>query len=139
MFKAQEGDTLEENGLYSRMTENELKFAKQYRADIAEVYKKLALDHMPGAFKEFVPLASSNESMNSSSLTKTKKIDPPVPQPNLSSTVFVKAVEDINGVRIEDEAGRGRDENYDMAAGSQHILNYKSVANLIRSGQVKLV
>jgi len=137
--KAQEGDTLEENGLYSRMTENELKFAKQYRADIAEVYKKLALDHMPGAFKEFAPLASSNESMNSSSLTKTKKIDPPVPQPNLSSTVFVKAVEDITGVRIEDEAGRGRDEDYDMAAGSQHILNYKSVANLIRNGQVKLV
>merc|ERR1719362_1909748 len=56
------------------MTANELKFAKQYRADIAEVYKKLALDHMPGAFKEFVPLASSNESMNSSSLAKTKKL-----------------------------------------------------------------
>lgn len=71
--KAQESDTLEENGMYTRMTANELKFAKQYRADIAEVYKKLALDHMPGAFKEFVPLASSNESMNSSSLAKTKK------------------------------------------------------------------
>ena len=57
----------------------------------------------------------------------------------MNSTVFVKAVEDVSGVVIEDEAGRGRDEDYDMAAGSQHILNYKSVANLIRNGRVKLM
>ena len=122
------------------MTEQELKFAKTYRSDISEVFKKLALDYMPGAFKDFEPISSANDSINTSSLSsRNRKPDPPVPRPNMNSTVFVKAVEDISGVVIEDEAGRGRDEDYDMAAGSQHILNYKSVANLIRNGRVKLM
>ena len=130
---------MSENLIYSRMTEDELKFARQYRNDIAEVFKKLALDYMPGPVKEFAPLTTPNESFNTSSITKTRKIDPPVPQPNMNSTVFVKAVEDVTGVIIEDEAGRGGDESYDMAAGSQHIMSYKSISNLIRSGSVKLI
>ena len=122
------------------MTKEELKFAINYRADISEVFKKLALDYMPGAFKDFEPILSANDSINTSSIaSRNRKPDPPVPRPNLNSTVFVKAVDDVTGVSIEDEAGRGRDEDYDMAAGSQHILNYKSVAHLIRSGRVKLM
>ena len=122
------------------MTEEELKFAKSYRSDISEVFKKLALDYMPGAFKDFAPIASANDSLNISSLaSRGRKLDPPVPQPNLNSTVFVKAVKNITGISIEDEAGRGRDEDYDMTAGSQHILNYKSVDHLIRNGDVRLM
>ena len=117
------------------MTNEELKFARQYRADLADVFKKLALDHMPGPFKDFAPLTSANELFSN----KSKKIDPPVPQPNMNSTVFVKAVEDVRGVTIEDEANRERDEDMDMAPGSQHIMKYKSVANLIRDGRVKLI
>ena len=122
------------------MTKEELKFAKTYRDDISDVFKKLALDYMPGPFKEFEPIASANDSINTSSISsRNRKPDPPVPRPNLNSTVFVKAVDNVTGVSIEDEAGRGRDEDYDMAAGSQHILNYKSVAHLIRNGRVKLM
>lgn len=130
----------EDTTMYPRMTSDEVKFAKQYRADIGEVFKKLALDHMPGKFQEFGPAASASMSSNNSSNPSLgKKLDPPAPQPNLNATVFVQAVEDVRGVNIEDEAGRGRDEEYDMIAGSQHILNYKSVSNLIRSGSVKLM
>lgn len=128
--KAMENSSeMNEHLTYSKMTEEELTFARQYRTNIADVFKKLALDHMPGPFKDFAPLVS----------TITKKIDPPVPQPNMNSTVFVKAVEDVRGVTIEDEANRGRDEDYDMPSGSQHIMTYKSVANLIRDGRVKLI
>ena len=126
--------------MYPRMTPDEVKFAQQYRADITEVFKKLALDHMPGKFREFGPSPSASISNNSlSNQSLGKKLDPPVPQPNLNATVFVKAVEGIRGVNIEDEAGRGRDEEYDMMAGSQYILNYKSVAHLIHDGRVKLM
>jgi len=136
----EDGADSNSHSLYSKMTEQELKFAKTYRSDISEVFKKLALDYMPGAFKDFEPISSANDSINTSSLSsRNRKPDPPVPRPNMNSTVFVKAVEDVSGVVIEDEAGRGRDEDYDMAAGSQHILNYKSVANLIRNGRVKLM
>ena len=51
------------------MTEQELKFAKTYRSDISEVFKKLALDYMPGAFKDFEPILSANDSINTSSLS----------------------------------------------------------------------
>lgn len=136
----EDGSESNSHSLYSKMTKEELKFAINYRADISEVFKKLALDYMPGAFKDFEPISSANDSINTSSIaSRNRKPDPPVPRPNLNSTVFVKAVDDVTGVSIEDEAGRGRDEDYDMAAGSQHILNYKSVAHLIRSGRVKLM
>ena len=122
------------------MTADEVRFAKQYREDISEVFKKLALNYMPGKFQEFSPMASVSTSSNSlSHSTSAKKLDPPIPQPNLNAKVFVKAVVDVRGVNVEDDAGRGRDEEYDMIAGSQHILNYKSVANLIRNGTVKLM
>ena len=78
------------------MTPDEVKFAKQYRADIVEVFKKLALDHMPGKFQEFGPAASASISSNNSSNPSTgKKLDPPAPQPNLNATVFVQAVDDV--------------------------------------------
>ena len=62
-----------------------------------------------------------------------------MPGPNPNSAVFVQAVRDLRGVVIDDEAERGRDEEYDMAAGSQHIMNYKSISPHLRRGDVKLV
>ena len=120
------------------MTKEELTFANRYKNDLQELFQKLALDHMPGRAKEFDPAPSSSGG-GSSNQPKGKGIDPLPPQPNLNSCVFVKAVGDVSGVVILDEAGKGRDEEYDMPAGSQHIISYKSVANLIRNGSVKLM
>lgn len=128
----------EHMALYSRMSENELTFARQYRINLTELFERLALDHMPGKSKEFNPVASVTD--NSSSLQPpSKKIDPPPPQPNLNSAVFVKAVADVKGVYIQDDAGRGREEEYDMIAGSQHILSYKTISEHLRIGSVKLI
>ena len=62
-----------------------------------------------------------------------------MPHPNLNAAVFVQAVRDVRGVVIEDEAERGRDEEYDLEAGSQHVLNYKCIASYLNRGDVKLV
>ena len=124
--------------MYSRMSENELRFAKQYRINLTELFERLALDHMPGKSKEFNPVASVTNS-GSSNQPPSKKIDPPPPQPNLNSAVFVKAVADVKGVYIQDDAGRGREEEYDMMAGSQHILSYKTISDQLRNGSVKLI
>ena len=123
---------------YSRMSENELRFANQYRINLTELFERLALDHMPGKSKEFNPVGSVTIN-SSSNLPPSKKIEPPPPQPNLNSAVFVKAVADVKGVYIQDDAGRGRDEEYDMIAGSQHILSYKTIAEHLRNGSVKLI
>lgn len=41
----EDGADSNSHSLYSKMTEQELKFAKTYRSDISEVFKKLALLH----------------------------------------------------------------------------------------------
>ena len=120
------------------MSENELKFAKQYRINLTELFERLALDHMPGKSKEFNPVGSVTNN-SSSNLPPSKKIEPPPPQPNLNSAVFVKAVADVKGVYIQDDAGRGREEEYDMIAGSQHILSYKTISKHLRNGSLKLI
>lgn len=114
---------------YRKLTKDELKFAQDYKESLDTLFKDLALDHLPGKAADF----SSTQARKSTSGTA------PVPSPNLNSSVFVKAVRDIRGVVIEDEAERGRDEEYDMAAGSQHVINYKCIASYLKRGDVKLV
>ena len=111
---------------YRKLTKEELKFARDYRDSLDGLFKDLALSHLPGKAAEF-------------SSAQARKASAPVPGPNLNSAVFVRALKDLSGVVIEDEAERGRDEEYDMAAGSQHIMNYKSILPHLKRGDVKLV
>jgi hypothetical protein len=110
--------------LFFRLTTEEATFAQSYKNNLDTLFKKLALDHMPGKAADFSKFGDSSTE---------------APKPNLNAAVFVKADEDIQGVFIEDEAGRGRDEEYDMEKDSQHILRYKSVSHLVQSGAVRLI
>ena len=69
----EDGSESNSHSLYSKMTKEELKFAINYRADISEVFKKLALDYMPGAFKDFEPISSANDSINTSSINSRNR------------------------------------------------------------------
>lgn len=111
----------------SKLTTEEATYLRSYKANIDGLFKKLALDHMPGKASDFSRFGEVSSSQG----------DPP--KPNLNAAVFVKALENIQGVFIEDEAGRGRDEEYDMEKGSQHILRYKSISHLVQSGALKLI
>ena len=112
------------------LTTEEATFLRSHKKNIDNLFNKLALDHIPSRarntkFSEFS--ASTTNASNEA------------PKPNLNATVFVKANEDVQGVFIEDEAGRGRDEEYDLEKDSQHVLRYKSVSHLVQSGAVKLI
>ena len=112
------------------LTTEEATFLRSHKKNVDNLFNKLALDHIPARarnvkFSEFS--ASSTNASNEA------------PKPNLNATVFVKANEDVQGVYIEDEAGRGRDEEYDLEKDSQHVLRYKSVSHLVQSGAVKLI
>lgn len=134
VFHLLESQEAQENIIVA-MTPQELRFATQFRKDLEAHFKRLALDHLPSKVAEL----NLGSSAASSSASVARQVDPPVPRPDLSKTVFVRAVRDVRGVLIEDEANRDRDEEYDMAAGSQHILKYRSVAHLIRNGSVRLM
>lgn len=114
--------------LNAKLTTEEATFLRSYKDNLDNLFKKLALDHIPGKSADFSQFGE----------TSNRTVQDP-PKPNLNAAVFVKADEDIQGVFIEDEAGRGRDEEYDMEKDSQHVMRYKSVSHLIQSGAVRLV
>ncbi|XP_061712655.1 DNA replication complex GINS protein SLD5 isoform X2 [Cydia pomonella] len=58
--------------------------------------------------------------------------------PNLYSHVFLKANNTVTGVVLEDQPG-DQDEEIDLEDGSQHILQYKPIAELVKNGKVQLV
>lgn len=53
------------------------------------------------------------------------------------SFVFLKSKENVEGVVIDDDDDDG--DIADLTAGSQMIMSYKSVSNLIKNGVVKLI
>lgn len=58
-------------------------------------------------------------------------------EPNMYSFVFLKSKENIEGVVIDED-----DDDSDIAdlrAGSQMIISYKSVSNLVKNGAVRLI
>ena len=120
---------LSDDELNAKLTSEEATFMRSHKSNIDTLFKKLALNHIPvkaADFSKFGEISNSNASNEA-------------PKPNMNAAVFVKADEDVRGVYIEDEAGRGREEEYDMEKDSQLVLRYKSVRHLIQSGAVKLV
>jgi hypothetical protein len=58
--------------------------------------------------------------------------------PNLSSHVFLRAKQNITGVVIEGD-NENREEEVDLDENSQHIMQYKSVANYLKTGAIQLI
>lgn len=115
----------------SMLTTEEATFLTNFKKNTDNLFKKLALDHIPARSADFSKFGENSK------FQLDRNIE--APNPNLNATVFVKADEDIQGVLIEDEADQGREEEMDMEKNSQHVLRYKSVSHLVQLGKVRLV
>ena len=115
--------------LDSKLTVEEATFLGKYKNNLDKLFSNLALSH--------IPERAANFSKFGEITGKSDQLDPPMP--NINAAVFVKAEEDMRGVFVEDEAGRERDEEFDMEKDSQHILRYKSVSHLLKNGSVKMI
>jgi len=62
----------------------------------------------------------------------------PIVAPNLQSMVFLKSKEDVEGVVMDDGSGEDN-ELIDLTQGSQVLVSYMSVANLVKKGDVHLI
>lgn len=80
------------------------------------LFRTLALQHMPGSFQAF--------DVNKLSV-----------KPNMQAYVFLKANTRVNGIVLPGSV----DEEIDLEAGSQHIIQYNAVADLVKSGDVQLI
>lgn len=109
----------------SRSTEDaflsppELKFAKEFLAHMEDHFRLIALRHMPPNVQDF---------------DKAKM----VVIPNISSHVFLRAKQSITGVVIEGDI-ENREEEVDLEENSQHIMQYKPIADYLKTGAVQLI
>jgi GINS complex subunit 4 len=97
----------------------EHKFAREYLAHMEDHFRLIALRHMPSNVQDF---------------DKTKMVT----TPNISSHIFLRAKKNITGIVIEGDS-ENRDEEVDLDENSQHIMQYKPIANYLKSGAIQLI
>lgn len=100
------------------LTPSEFKYAQEYLVNMEDLMKNIVLNKVPGNMQVF--------EMNKMAV-----------YPNLHTYVFLKANESVSGVVLEDLAEE--DEEIDLEEGSQHILQYKPIADLVKNGKVQLI
>ncbi|XP_040566947.1 DNA replication complex GINS protein SLD5 [Lepeophtheirus salmonis] len=106
----------------SNMTPEEARFHSKYKENLASLFKRTVTHGMPGDFGD-----------------EKTKIYNKEPDHNLDKTVFISVLEDVEGLVLRDETGGERDEHIDLAKGSQHILRYKDIRDLLQKGVVRLI
>ncbi|XP_023940135.2 DNA replication complex GINS protein SLD5 [Bicyclus anynana] len=101
------------------LTPSEFRYAQEYLVNMENHLKNTVLNHVPGRMQTF----------------EHNKM---AVYPNLQSHVFLKANSTVNGIVLEDMIG-DQDEEIDLEEDSQHILQYKPIADLVKNGKVQLV
>ncbi|XP_074640443.1 DNA replication complex GINS protein SLD5-like [Tubulanus polymorphus] len=102
------------------LSPEEYAFAKEYLENIESHFKVLGLRHMP-----------PNLQTIDSKQTAIK--------PNLNSYVFLKVLEDTEGVIVEEETADTGEEVMNLVKGDQHVIRYRPVASLVQSGAICLI
>ncbi|KAF2884147.1 hypothetical protein ILUMI_22036 [Ignelater luminosus] len=106
-----------ENNQLLYLTDNELQFAKAYKGSLEQHFEEL-LRFWPGLGPD------------------DWKKDPVVP--NMSSFVFAKAKSAVEGVML-DEANDDEEALVDLQSGSQIIISYNSISQLVKNDEVCLI
>eukprot|EP00096_Caligus_rogercresseyi_P011553 TRINITY_DN4562_c0_g1_i1.p1 TRINITY_DN4562_c0_g1~~TRINITY_DN4562_c0_g1_i1.p1 ORF type:complete len:221 (-),score=92.58 TRINITY_DN4562_c0_g1_i1:724-1386(-) len=104
------------------LSQEERDFLKAYKSNVSSLFRRTVGQGMPGDFGE-----------------DQSKIFPQEAPHHLDQTVFIAVLEDVEGCLLRDETGGERDEHIDLLKGSQHILRYKDVRELLQKGAVKLI
>lgn len=102
------------------LSPEEFTFAKEYGTTMETHMKNLVLRHMP----------PNLQTMDSKQTTI---------RPNLDSYVFLRVIEDTDGVLVEEETLDTGEEIVDLQKGDQHIMRYKPLSGLVMSGAVSLI
>ncbi|XP_001359166.2 DNA replication complex GINS protein SLD5 [Drosophila pseudoobscura] len=97
-----------------RLSPEETKFAKEFQGHVDEYFHKVATQYMPNQ--------------------QRGELDQRIVVPNLMSHVFLKANVAVPAVIVGVD-----DEEVDMAPGSQHIIPYQLVADLLQNNQAQLI
>ncbi|XP_026467112.1 DNA replication complex GINS protein SLD5 [Ctenocephalides felis] len=98
-----------------RLSPNELIFAKEFLANQENHLNQVALRHMPPNFQTTDP-----------ALTMVK--------PNMQTHVFLQAKKSLAAIVVPFS-----DDEVDLTEGSQHVMQYEPIAEMVCSGAVQLI
>ncbi|XP_067633740.1 DNA replication complex GINS protein SLD5 [Eurosta solidaginis] len=97
-----------------RLSPEETKYAREYADNVEQYFQQVALQYMPNV--------------------QRAEADQRIVRPNLMSHVFIKANVAVPAVVVGVD-----DEEVDLTAGSQHIIPYQLVSDLIYKNQAQLI
>ncbi|KAG8228791.1 hypothetical protein J437_LFUL006670 [Ladona fulva] len=97
----------------------EYKFAQEHQSHLENHFETVVLRHMPYNIRTLDKATMSVA-------------------PNLFSQVFLRANKTVNGVIVETGV-EGAEEEVELDGNSQHIIQYKAIAELVKSGSVQLI
>ncbi|KAG7200524.1 hypothetical protein KM043_001088 [Ampulex compressa] len=98
------------------LTPAELQFAKEYLSSMETLFRTVALQHMPTNFQAF-------------------EVNKLTVKPNMQAHVFLRANQRVSGIILPGTL----DEEIEFEPGSQHIIQYSAVAELVKNGSVQLI
>ncbi|KAK8385875.1 hypothetical protein O3P69_010565 [Scylla paramamosain] len=102
------------------LSPEEASYAKEYVSSMESHFQKVVLQQMPEIIRGFDAVKECV-------------------RPNLESYIFLKVKEATPGVLLEDDTGDGRDEEVDLEEGSQYLMRYNTVKDLLQSGAVVFI
>lgn len=108
--------------VWSRLSEQEQKFAKRCTDDMERHLEQSVLSRLPDGYQSILKQSVASEE------------DDMVPEPRLDTFVFCKSKGSIEAFQLDDSK-----EVVDLVADDLYILRYNSVKPLIESGQIDLV
>lgn len=100
---------------HKRLSEEETQFAREFQGGINSHFNQVALQYMPPNLQS----------------TDEKQM---IVRPNLLSHIYLKAKKDVSSVIVGAD-----DEEVDLVAGSQHIIPYQLISDLVLSGKAQLI
>ena len=62
-----------------------------------------------------------------------------MPRPDLDKFVFLKSVDNIKGILIDDMTNDGRNEIIDMTKGDLYIMRYNPIKTYVNSNEIQLI
>lgn len=103
------------NDIQKRLSNEETKYAKEYLKHIEDFYQRTVLQYIPN-------------------IQRSSDLEQRIIRPNLMSHVFIKANETVSSVVVGTD-----DEEVDLIKGSQHIIPYRLISDLILNGKAQLI
>ncbi|RNA08804.1 DNA replication complex GINS SLD5 [Brachionus plicatilis] len=116
-----EEDVRRHSNIRSKLSAEEFAYASEYLKNVRAHLTSSVLEHLP----------SNLQDLNEAVAT--------VPRPDMDKFVFLKTMDSIKGILIDDMTNDGRNEIIDMDKDDLYIMRYNPIKSYVNSGEIQLI